>query len=157
MITAVARHPKSYQWIVSTVIAVLLTAVGLIGVVWLWSQRKLFAHQQVVAVTLVLHGPPDSRAPARAELRDPMAVSRLTRMLDRGSTTEPHPCASIGYLRLERADGSELSVSLLHEHNTEFFEYSHDAVYRRIARQEFFEAISPFCVPLESFAQPSGP
>lgn len=85
-----------------------------------------------------------------------MAVRQLTHMLDRGSYVEPHLCVNIGDLSLKRADGSEFSVEILPGHDADSFEYRYGGVYREIDRSDFLQAVAPFGVPAESFAQPAG-
>jgi hypothetical protein len=144
------------SWIVLAVVAVLVTASAVTALMWRRLKEQPFTEQRVVAVTLELYGPPYGRAVAKAEESDAIAVRRLTQMLDRGTSTEPHSCVNIGHLSLKRADGSQFSLEILPGHDARFFEYRYGGVYRRIDRSDFMQSVAPFGVPIESFVEPAG-
>lgn len=145
------------SWNASLAIVALISVAGMAVLVWRRLEDRPFAEQGVVSVAMTLHGPPFSQMAAEAETSESAAVSELTAMLDRGRPTEPHPCESVGALLLKRADGSELTVHLLHGHDSQMLEYSYDGVYRRVARRDLLQAVSPFWLPAGSFFQPLNP
>ena len=150
----VIRLMACRSWITLVVIAALAAAGILTELAWRRPRARPFTDQSIVAVTLDLSGLPSGRATASAEVSDPLAIRRLTQMLNRGVFTEPHPCTDIGQLILKRGDRSQLLIEILPGHDADFFEYRYGGAYRRVSRADFLDAVAAFGVPVESFAGP---